>query len=129
MTHGRISQFWSWEPLLFFGEKLKTKRANDVFNFPIGMQKEAKGHPTPKPLKLWGELITHWTEKGDIVFDPFSGSGTTLMACEQLNRISYGLEIEPKYCQLIINRFERYCIEHKKKFDCKINGKPYAKEA
>jgi DNA modification methylase len=124
-THGRVTQWWAWEPILFFGEGLKSKRANDVFDFPIGAQRDTGGHPCPKPLKLWGELITFWTEAKDLIYEPFSGSGTTLIACEQLERICYGMEISPQYCQVIIDRYKAYCDKNNKKFICKINGVPF----
>ena len=47
------------------------------------------------------------TKRGDIVFDPFLGSGTTILAAEQAGRIGYGIEIEPRYCDLTIKRFEK----------------------
>ena len=62
-------------------------------------------HPTEKPVSLLVELINRG---GDavIIYDPFLGSGTTLIACEQLNRICYGMEIDPVYCDVIVKRWE-----------------------
>lgn len=125
-THGRITQWWAWEPILFFGEGLKSKRANDVFDFPIGAQKDTGDHPCPKPLKLWCELIGFWTESGDLIYEPFTGSGTTLIAADQLNRICYGMEISPKYCQVILERYKKHCEKVGKPFECKINGEPFS---
>jgi len=64
-------------------------------------------HPTTKPLELIRRLILNSTRIGDVVFDGFLGSGTTLLACEQTKRICIGIEIDPEYCQTIIGRFEK----------------------
>jgi len=52
-------------------------------------------------------LILNSTRIGDVVFDGFLGSGTTLLACEQTKRICIGVELDPEYCQTIIARFEK----------------------
>lgn len=64
-------------------------------------------HPAVFPVGLPGEYIKAMTDKDDIVIEPFCGSGTTLIACEQLNRRCYGMELEPKYVDVIINRWEQ----------------------
>jgi DNA modification methylase len=64
-------------------------------------------HPTTKPLDLIRRLILNSTRIGDVVFDGFLGSGTTLLACEQTKRICIGVELDPEYCQTIIARFEK----------------------
>ncbi|MDP2631129.1 MAG: site-specific DNA-methyltransferase, partial [Candidatus Uhrbacteria bacterium] len=63
-------------------------------------------HPTTKPIGLIRRLILNSTKIGDIVYDGFLGSGTTLLACEQTKRVCVGIELDPEYCQTIINRFE-----------------------
>lgn len=65
-------------------------------------------HPTTKPLKMIAKLICNSTRKGELVFDPFGGSGTTLMACEQLGRKCYTMELDREYVDVIINRWEEY---------------------
>ena len=64
-----------------------------------------KEHPTMKPITLIAKLIQNSSRERDIVFDAFGGSGSTLMACEQLNRISYNTELDEKYCDVIVKRF------------------------
>ena len=61
-------------------------------------------HPTMKPVTLLGYLMQNSSESGWIVLDPFLGSGSTMVAAHQLNRRCYGMEIDPKYCQVIIDR-------------------------
>lgn len=65
-------------------------------------------HPTQKPVSLSATAIKSATKKGDIVLDLFGGSGSTLMACEQLNRRCYMLEIDPRYCDVIVKRWENF---------------------
>lgn len=64
-------------------------------------------HPTMKPVGLLRNLILNSSRIGDWVYDPFLGSGSTLMACEQTRRRCIGIELDPEYCQVIINRFEK----------------------
>ena len=61
MTNGKVSRFWCWEPVLFFGNNWKRSRPNDLFDFPIGMQKNVANHPCPKPLKMWIDLIENYS--------------------------------------------------------------------
>lgn len=60
-------------------------------------------HPTQKPVPLMAEVVS-WTD--GIVYDPFLGSGTTLIAAEQLGRKCYGMEISPMYCDVIVKRWQ-----------------------
>ena len=68
-------------------------------------------HPTMKPVKLMAHLILNSSQNGDIVLDTFGGSGSTLMACEQLDRRCYTMEIDPGYVDVIIARWEKYTGE------------------
>lgn len=63
-------------------------------------------HPTMKPIALFAYLIGNSTKKGDVVFDGFGGSGTTLIACEQMARKCRMIELDPRYCDAIIKRWE-----------------------
>ena len=65
-------------------------------------------HPTMKPIKLLAKLIGNSSKKNEIILDPFGGSGSTLIACEQLNRVCYMMELDPKYCDVIIERWENF---------------------
>ena len=63
-------------------------------------------HPTMKPVKLIARLIKNSSRQEELVLDLFGGSGSTLIACEQLNRTCYMMELDPKYCDVIIKRWE-----------------------
>lgn len=78
------------------------------FNRVKGEEREAAGgHATPKPIALCGRAIKSSSRKGEIVLDVFGGSGSTLIACEQLGRVCYMNELEPKWCDVIIDRWEK----------------------
>ena len=72
-------------------------------------------HPTQKPVELAERAIKNSSKRGDIVLDLFGGSGTTLIACEQLNRRCFMMEIDPKYIDVIINRWEQFTGKRAKK--------------
>jgi DNA modification methylase len=63
-------------------------------------------HPTMKPVKLIARLVRNSTKKGDLIIDSFLGSGTTLVAAEQMKRTCHGLELSPAYCDVIVHRWE-----------------------
>ena len=65
-------------------------------------------HPTVKPTAMIADAILDVTRRGDIVLDPFLGSGSTLMACERTGRRCYGLELDPLYCDVIVRRWQAY---------------------
>ena len=66
----------------------------------------SEDHPTMKPVKLMARLIINSSQKGETVLDSFGGSGTTLIACEQLDRKCYTMELDPRYCDVIVKRWE-----------------------
>nr|HPK27584.1 site-specific DNA-methyltransferase [Anaerolineaceae bacterium] len=105
MTNGKVSRFWCWEPVLFFGEKWCRARSNDIFDFPIGKQEGVANHPCPKPLKMWVDIIQNYSDDGAIIFECFSGAGTTIIACEQTGRKCRAVEISPAYCAVAIQRW------------------------
>lgn len=65
-------------------------------------------HPTMKPLRLIGQLIQNSSKRGESVLDLFGGSGSTLMACEQLGRRCFTMELDPRYADVIIDRWEQF---------------------
>jgi DNA modification methylase len=82
---------------------------NNVWKFDRTNNDEREltgGHATPKPIALCARAIKSSSREGEIVLDVFGGSGSTLIACEQLNRICYMMELDPKYCDVIIKRWE-----------------------
>ena len=72
-----------------------------------------RSHPTEKPVDLLIEILKRWTAGGCVIADPFLGSGTTMVAAEQLGRICYGMEIEPKYVAVALERMSGMGLEPK----------------
>jgi DNA modification methylase len=64
-------------------------------------------HPTQKPVGIFAEILKDYTKEDDNILDLYGGSGSTLIACEQLNRKCYMMEIDPYYCSIIIERWEK----------------------
>jgi DNA modification methylase len=71
---------------------------------PICQGKERTEHPTQKPEKLIEPFIKYWTNEGDIILDPFLGSGTTMKVARDLNRNCIGIEIDEKYIEMTKKR-------------------------
>lgn len=108
LVMGRQDFHWKHEPCLYGwieGEAHKwysdrTQTTTLEFDRPT---RNAE-HPTMKPVPLFAYLLGCSSKKGDIILDPFLGSGTTMVAAHQLGRKCYGMELDPKYCQVIVNR-------------------------
>ena len=85
---------------------LNEKMPTDVIR--LDKPQTSSEHPTMKPVALMGTLVGNSTRKGEIVLDTFGGSGSTLIACEQLGRKCYMMELSPHYCDVIIARWEKF---------------------
>lgn len=72
-------------------------------------------HPTQKPVGMLGNILRDFSEENDMILDCFGGSGSTLIACEQLNRTCYMCELDPHYCDVIIQRWENLTGETAKR--------------
>ena len=106
---GRSPYQWQHEPVLF-GWKKKGKhmwysdrKQSTIWEFD--KPKKNGDHPTMKPLALIANPITNSSMTGCIVLDPFGGSGSTLIACEQTDRICHTIELDEKFCDVIVKRF------------------------
>ena len=112
MLLGRSRYQWAHEPCIFavkgspYFTKDRTKTT--VWDFG-GYDKSKNVHPTQKPLFLPIEAISNSSQENDIVLDLFGGSGSTLIACEETNRVNYSMELDEKYVDVIVRRY----IKHK----------------
>ena len=110
MVMGRQDYQWKHEPCLYGWKEgaghlwASDRKQTTVLNFDRPVRN--KEHPTMKPVKLFDYQIQNNTKGGDCVLDLFGGSGTTLIACEQNGRTAYIMELDPKYCDVIIDRWE-----------------------
>lgn len=99
---------------MFWGAK---SEQGHTFNFSLGQHhnviesavfynSERTGHPTQKPLRTVGWIILYLSNEGDVVFDPFMGSGTTLVECERLRRSGIGVDSDVKWCDIALKRLQ-----------------------
>lgn len=79
-------------------------------------------HPTQKPVELFIRPIKNHTKPGEIIYEPFAGSGSQIIAAEQTERIAYAIEIEPKYCDVIIKRWENFTGQKAKRIGSRYEG-------
>jgi hypothetical protein len=107
MTRGALG-FGNWIAVaLFAADESLYRNAKDVLHIAAGTGDDQGGiHPSRKPIRLINELITLFTNKDDLIVDPFLGSGTTLIAADKLGRRCIGAELDPTYCAHIIARYE-----------------------
>ena len=100
------------EPLLYCYKKGKSPNwyggTREVTVWDCNRSSINKYHPTQKPIELAERAITNSSKRGDIVLDLFGGSGSTLIACEQLDRKCYMMELDPRYTDVIIKRWENF---------------------
>lgn len=108
---GRSDYQWQHEPVLYgflqngkhYWSKNAGRSQTTIWNFD--KPKKNKNHPTSKPLDLLAYPIGNSSRENSIVIDTFGGSGSTMMACEQTNRICYTMELDEKYASVILRRF------------------------
>lgn len=109
---GRQDYQWIHEPCLYGWKAGASHYFIDDRSITTVMDEDrpsrSEDHPTMKPVKLIGRLISNSSKKNDTVVDTFAGSGTTLIAAEQLNRTAYLMELDPKYVDVIIERYEAF---------------------
>lgn len=129
MVMGRQDYQWKHEPCLYgwrdggahvwYGDRKQTTVL--TFDRPSASVE----HPTMKPVDLFAYQLENSSKSGDIVLDPFLGSGTTIIAAEKLGRICYGVELDPHYCDIIVSRFITWCRENGRQPLVTHNGRPY----
>ena len=139
---GRQDYQWQHEPCLFGGKEYsdhdpvlygwKEGEKHKWFNnrkqttlLKFDRPTRNKEHPTMKPIPMLGYLINNSTKPNDIIFDFFLGSGSTLIAAEQLGRSCYGCELDPKYCDVIVDRYIKFKKSKNEPVEIKLNGKDY----
>jgi len=111
MVMGKQDYQWKHEPCLYGWKEgashgwYSDRKQTTILNFDRP-QRNAE-HPTMKPIALFSYQISNSSKQGDIVADAFGGSGTTMVACHQMNRKAYLVEFDPKYCQVIIDRMKK----------------------
>lgn len=113
-----------YEPffLCLNGDPVKPDKAPaDVFEFA---KVNKTIHSCEKPIDMIIGVIDYFNRNG-LFYEPFAGSGSLLIACEKTNRKHYGLELDPHYCDVIVNRYITWCKENNHEYSVKLNGEDY----
>ena len=111
---GRGNYHWQHEPALYCvrpGGSAKwcgDRTQSTVWDIDGKNQDVETVHGTQKPVECMARPIRNHGDKGDDVYDPFLGSGTTVIACERLGRRCFGMELSPAYCDVIVTRWEHF---------------------
>lgn len=111
LTGDRPAQ--GWESIAYFHRADKRSQWNgggSHGNYTMRIA-DPEGHPTAKPLPLIQDLVRKFTNPGELVFDPFAGSGTTLRAAVNEGRRAIGVEIDERYCEIIAKRLDQMCLD------------------
>ena len=115
MVLGKSEYHYRHEPLLFGwkpGNRLHNEdrtAALSVWEYP--RPKRSVEHPTMKPVELWMNAIRHHSRRGDLIYEPFCGSGTSLIAAQRIGRRCYAMELSPRYCDVAVRRWEQFTGE------------------
>jgi DNA modification methylase len=105
LKHEGVFYGWKGKNRPWFGGR------DRVSTLEVERPKVSELHPTSKPLKLIEVTLSNSSRPGDLGYEPFGGSGSTFVAAEQLGRLVFGLEIEPKYCAVILERLSAAGLE------------------
>ena len=108
---GRLDYDYAHEPILLtWGKKHKRPMlgTHKTSVWEIDKPRANKEHPTMKPVELYINGFLNNSCAGDVVYDPYCGSGTCIIAAEQTGRKARGIEIAPRYCDVIIKRWQEF---------------------
>ena len=116
---------WKHEPIIYGWKQGKERtwkgdnKQDTIWNIDRPLRSEE--HPTMKPIELCEKAIKNSSNESSLIFEPFTGSGSTMVAAHQLKRKCYGMELDPKYCQVIIDRM----LKLDPTLEVKRNGEKY----
>ena len=103
--------FVCWQPILYYGTDPYGGTGSRPDSCSSTEAAEKNGHPCPKPIGQWKWLVNRVTLEGQLICDPFMGSGTTLRAAKDLGRRAIGIEIEEKYCEIAAKRLSQEVLD------------------
>ena len=117
--------FCCWQPILCYGKDPKLSKGKGSHPDAIVHSESAEknGHPCPKPINFWKWLMERTSELGELIYEPFSGSGTTLIAAEQTGRRCYAMELSPQYVDVAVRRWQEFTGKQATHAE---TGKPFA---
>jgi DNA modification methylase len=111
-TLGRSDYHRQYEPILYGWKEggehywCGARDQGDLWN--VNRPNANKLHPTMKPVELVERALRNSSRSGDVVMDPFGGSGTTIIACEKTGRRARLMELDPRYCDVIVRRWQQF---------------------
>jgi len=129
MVMGRNDYQWQHEPILYGWKEGKAhnwysdRKQTTILEYDKPSRSEE--HPTMKPVAIVEYLIKNSSKESDVVFDPFLGSGTTLIAAEKLGRRCFGIELSPAYCDVIVKRYAKFMSENGLEYSITRNDDPF----
>ena len=109
----RVGGFNVWEPIYIYGDVV-CRFGHDLLNYaPLNFSRMEweREHPCPKQPELWAVLLARTSKLGELILDPFMGSGTTLRVAKNLGRRAIGIEREEKYCELAAKRMSQTVMD------------------
>ena len=132
---GRSDYHYKHEPVLFgyklaeAGRRGRGSRGwyggNDAASvFEVPRPKASPDHPTAKPVPLITAMLRNSTRTGDVVIDPYLGSGSTLVACEELGRVCCGLELDPRYVDVVVRRWQQFTGKRAERYPGSAGSRP-----
>lgn len=122
----RKDYHYKHEPILYGWKKGKAhewhtdRKQSSVWDFDRPFKNEL--HPTMKPIDLISYPVNNSSRRGDIIVDLFGGSGSTLISCEKNRRKCRTMELDPKYCDVIVKRYVDFCQTNGKEWSVELNG-------
>jgi hypothetical protein len=113
---GQLKSSWGfncWQPFLCYGKDPSFASCNGARPDAVNMNTPANAgdidHPCPKPVALWEWFIERLSfQNSDLFYEPFGGSGTTVIACEKTKRVCFAMELSPNYCDVIVRRWQQF---------------------
>lgn len=105
--------FLCWQPILYYGSDpyLADSKGSRPDSFQTTVAAGKCGHPCPKPLETMLWLVNRCSRRGEMILDPFMGSGTTLRAAKDLGRKAIGIELEERYCEIAAERCSQEVLD------------------
>ena len=95
------------QPIFYYGKNASKKNMGVPCSYQLTEAPEKNGHPCVKPIEVWKKLLANISLPGQMILDPFMGSGTTLAAAQILNRQAIGIEISEEYCRIAVDRLRQ----------------------
>jgi DNA modification methylase len=126
---GRLDYDYMHEPIIYGWKKKRNFYKQGGYQKSVWQIKrtENKLHPTMKPVELIKNCILNSSMENCIIYDSFSGSGSSLIASEVTNRVCYGMELDEHYCDVIRDRYIKWCKDNNRPYSVKLNGEEWIK--